>query len=134
MPNPVSRYIDALIAGDEAAIRSSFTEDATWTVRNGLPLAGPWTGRDAIVDDFLGHMREHLDPGSIRFEIGPMLDAGDTVVLEWTSHARTRAGELLQNACCGVFELRDGRIAAVREYLDSEHVAAVLFGGRGRSG
>jgi ketosteroid isomerase-like protein len=124
----VRRYLDALIAGDDLAIRDSFTEDATWIVKNDLPLAGPWIGREVIVSDFLGQMAQRLEPGSIRFEIGPMLVDGNTVVLEWIAHARTRAGERFEDACCGIFEIRDGRIAAVREYLDSRHVGDVLFG------
>jgi len=32
------------------------------------------------------------------------------------------------NAYCGVFRVRRGRIAEVREYLDSLHAAQVLFG------
>jgi ketosteroid isomerase-like protein len=31
------------------------------------------------------------------------------------------------NAYCGVFRVRHGRIAEVREYLDSLHAAQVLF-------
>jgi uncharacterized protein len=124
----VQRYLDALIAGDEAAILDSFTEDATWSIKTDLPLAGPWIGRDAIVHDFLGQMGQRLEPGSVRFETGAMLADGSTVVLEWTARARNRAGERFEDACCGIFQIRDGRIAAVREYFDSRHVARVLFG------
>jgi ketosteroid isomerase-like protein len=36
-------------------------------------------------------------------------------------------GKQYANEYCGVFVIRDGRIAEVREYLDSRHVAETLF-------
>lgn len=39
------RYVAAVQAGDEKAIRELFAEDATWTVHAGqLPISGTWTG------------------------------------------------------------------------------------------
>jgi uncharacterized protein len=49
----VQRYLDALLVGDVDTIRESFAEEATWTMHGDLPIAGPWLGRDQIVDDFL---------------------------------------------------------------------------------
>ena len=48
-----------------------------------------------------------------------MVAEGDRVTLEWTSRARTATGEPYENFCIGVFTVRDGRIAAVREYMDT---------------
>jgi ketosteroid isomerase-like protein len=44
---------------------------------------------------------------------------------------RSRLGNRppVDNEYCGVFGIRDGRIAEVREYLDSLHAAQVLFSG-----
>ena len=41
------------------------------------------------------------------------------MTLEWTSRARTATGVPYENFCIGVFTVRDGRIAAVREYMDT---------------
>ena len=124
----VQRYLDALLAGDVDVIRDSFTEDATWTMHGDLPIAGPWKGRDAIVDDFLQQLGATLfEPGSQRFEFPLLVAAGDTVVLEWRVHARSRAGIEYDNEYCGVFLVEDGRIRAVREYMDTGYAARVLF-------
>lgn len=48
---------------------------------------------------------------------------GDQVVAECTSRAVTRFGR----PCLGVFTVRDGRIASVREYMDTQLAAQVLF-------
>ena len=42
-------------------------------------------------------------------------------------HARSRAGIEYDNEYCGVFLVEDGRIRAVREYMDTGYAARVLF-------
>jgi uncharacterized protein len=132
MTNPkqvVRRYLDALVAGDLAVIRDSFAEDAVWTMYGDLPIAGPWRGRDAIVDEFLVAAAGALyEPGSVQFEFPTLLGEADTVVLEWRVRARTARGADYANAYCGLFTVRAGRIAEVREYLDTQYAARTLFG------
>jgi ketosteroid isomerase-like protein len=132
MTNPkqvVRRYLDALVAGDLDTIRDSFAEDAVWTIYGDLPIAGPWRGREAIVDEFLVAAAGALyEPGSIEFAFPTLIGEGDTVVLEWRVRARTAAGADYANAYCGLFTVRAGRIAEVREYLDTQYAARTLFG------
>jgi ketosteroid isomerase-like protein len=124
----LQRYLDALVAGDIETIRDSFTEDATWTIKADLPIAGPWHGRDQIVDEFLAAvMGERFIPGSHVFEFPTMIADGDTIALEWHVSARSAAGDPYENDYCGVFVIQDGKIAAVREYLDSGYATRVLF-------
>lgn len=124
----LQRYLDALVAGDIDTIRDSFSEDATWTVKADLPVAGPWLGRDQIVDDFLAAvMGERFEAGSHVFTFPTMIADGDSVALEWHVSARNAAGEPYENDYCGIFIIRDGKITTVREYLDSRYAARVLF-------
>jgi ketosteroid isomerase-like protein len=124
----VQRYLDALLAGDIDTIRDSFAEDATWSMHGDLPLAGPWKGRDQIVDDFLRAVGSELyEAGSQSFEFPTLIAEGDTVALEWHVQARTAAGLEYDNEYCGIFIVRDGRIAVVREYLDSRYAAQRLY-------
>jgi ketosteroid isomerase-like protein len=115
----LTRYVDALHAGDEQAIRDSFA-DASWTLRAGdLPISGTWTGRDAITDEFLAGALAYYDPESINLEVTGLLADEDRVVLQWTTRARTRTGQAYENECIGVFTVRDGKIQSVREYMDT---------------
>lgn len=124
----IQRYLDALLAGDIDTIRDSFAEDATWTMYGELPIAGPWRGRDSIVDEFLTRAAGALfEPGSHAFDFPTLIAEGDTVALEWRVRARTAAGAPYDNHYCGIFVVRDGKIAAVREYLDSGRAARLLF-------
>ncbi len=122
------RYVAAVQAGDTVAIRAAFAEDATWTVHAGqLPISGTWTGRDAIIDEFLAEAMAHYEPGSVSLEITGMIAEGDRVVLQWTSRARTRDGRRYENGCIGVFTIRAGKIQHVREYMDTLYASEVAF-------
>jgi uncharacterized protein len=110
----------ALQSGDEQAIRSFFAEGATWTLRAAdTPISGTWTGREAIIDGFFATAMAHREPGSVRIEVTAMIAEQDQVVLQWTSRARMSDGEPYENDCIGVFTVRDGKIQAVREYMDT---------------
>jgi uncharacterized protein len=46
------------------------------------------------------------------------------------SRATARGGAACHNRNPGVFTVRDGKIASVREHTDTQHVEHVLFGRR----
>jgi limonene-1,2-epoxide hydrolase len=69
------------------------------------------------------------EPGSsVALEVTSVLSVGDQVIAEWTSRATARGGAAYHNRNIGIFTVRDGKIAAVREYTDTQHAAHVLFG------
>ena len=125
--NLLQRYVAALQAGDTDAVRTFFTEDATWTLQAGrLPMSGTWEGRDQIMDGFFATAMAHYEPGSVELEVTSMIAEQDHVVMQWTSRARTRDGRPYENGCIGVFTLRDGAIAFVREYMDTLYAATAF--------
>jgi uncharacterized protein len=124
----LQRYLDALVAGDLPTITDSFAEDATWSLHGDLPMSGTKRGRDEIIEFLLSAGVLYM-AGTQSFEFGSITVEDERAVLEWTVRGTSAAtGEQYDNAYCGVFVIRDGRIAAVREYLDSLHAATVLFG------
>jgi uncharacterized protein len=127
----MERYVAALVAGDADAVRDFFADDATWWLVGDLPISGTWNGREAIMADFFGTAMAHYEPGSVSLEVTGMVAEGDQVTLEWTSRARTSTGEPYENFCIGVFTVRDGRIAAVREYMDTAYAHRVAFAAAG---
>jgi uncharacterized protein len=124
----VIRYVEAVRDGDIDVVRDSFAVDATWTYPGSLPISKVWEGRDSIVADFLGGMGARLKPGApLVIALTNVVAEGEQVVAEWTSDGTTAAGAAYSNRCLGVFVVRDGRIASIREYADTHHVADVLF-------
>jgi NADPH:quinone reductase-like Zn-dependent oxidoreductase/ketosteroid isomerase-like protein len=124
----MTAYLDALVAGDLPAIADSFAEDATWSLPGHLPLSGTKHGRAEIMDFLIG-AGGLFAPGTQSFEFGETTAEGDCVVLEWrVTGTGAATGRRYDNSYCGVFVVRAGRIAEVREYLDTQHAAGVLFG------
>lgn len=125
----VRDYVATLQKGDIDALRASFTSDATWWLRGDLPVSGTWTGPGEILDVFLAAMVDRLDTSKpLTQELTGIVADGDTVVAEWTSRATTRDGRPYENDYAVVFVVRDGKIAAVREYFDTGYARRVLFG------
>jgi ketosteroid isomerase-like protein len=124
----LDRYLDALLAGDLDAIRASFAPDAVWTLHGDVPIAGPWRGRDSIVDDFLVEVGGSLfEAGTQSFEWLSRTSDDRAAVLEWRGRARTAAGRDYDNRYLGIFEVADDQITAVREFTDTAYLNAVLF-------
>lgn len=124
----VHDYVAALQRGDLEALRRSFAPGATWSLRGGLPVSGTWTGPDEILDGFLAAMTARLDATRpLSQTLHRVVADGDTAVAEWTSRATTATGAAYENDYAVVFEVRDGLIAAVREYFDTAYAARVLF-------
>jgi uncharacterized protein len=122
------RYVAALEAGDELTVRELFAVDATWTLAAGeLPISGVWHGRDTILNEFLATALSYYEPGSVNLEITGMIAEDDHVALQWTSRARTRDGRGYENDCIGVFTVREGKIHAVREYMDTLYAHDRVF-------
>jgi ketosteroid isomerase-like protein len=77
--------------------------------------------------DFLGAVMTRFVPDTLRFDVRSLTVEGDRAVLEWGVTARTITGKAYDNSYLAVFELGDGRIAQVREYADTQHIADVMF-------
>jgi ketosteroid isomerase-like protein len=123
----VRRYVAAVEAGDQQAIREVFAEDAVWTLQAGqLPISGTWKSRDTIMGEFLASALAYYEPGTVQLEITTMIAEHNEVVMQWTSRARTRQGRPYENGCIGVFTIRDGKMAAVREYMDTLYASTVF--------
>lgn len=121
------RYVTAVSDGDEKVIRELFAADATWRLDAGdLPISGTWNGRETIMGEFLAVAMSHYQPGSVDLEITAMIAHGEQVVLQWTSRARTLDGEPYENGCIAIFTVRDGKIQAVREYMDTLYASRVF--------
>lgn len=64
----------------------------------------------------------------MRFELETVLTEGRHAIAEYTGTGRAADGQRdYRNHYCMAFEFRDGRIRAVREYLDTAHVRDPLL-------
>lgn len=123
----VLAFIEAINRGDASALRDLLAEDAEWTMPGNLPISGTYRGRDAIFTDFLARNMQGLEPGSVRIEVRSLVAEGSIASVEWLHTSRTAAGQPYRNDYSNVFEVRDGRIVRVREYVDTQRVQETFF-------
>ncbi|HKZ72625.1 MAG TPA: nuclear transport factor 2 family protein [Steroidobacteraceae bacterium] len=63
----------------------------------------------------------------LKMTVKSLIAEGDKVAVEFESYGPLRNGRVYNNEYHGLFTLRDDRICAVREYLDTQHVFATFF-------
>lgn len=120
-------YMGALAKGDFTALRAFFGPDSTWTLAGDLPLSRTWIGPAEIFDEFIPAMFTRLVPESMEFEFESLIAEGEQVLAEWNTRGLARSGGRYDQHCLAVFTVRDGKIAAVREYIDTLHAQTVVF-------
>ena len=120
-------YMRILQTGDMEALRAFFLPDATWTLTGDLPLSRTWTGPGQIFDEFIPAMFTRFVPETVELEFEGVIAEGERVFAEWNTRAQTRSGHRYDQHCLAVFTIHDGRIASVREYLDTLHAHRAVF-------
>ena len=124
----VRHFFDRLNAEDLEAVRALLTEDAAWLPQaRDMPGAGEYRGRDVIIDDFLRPIRGMFQPGSPSNRILSLATNGGLVLTETHGTGFLADGRVYDNRYAWAFVLRDGKIAEIREYLDSYYIIR-LFG------
>lgn len=124
----VTDYVTLIAAGDREAAIALFAEDATWTYPGRLSISRTWRGKQEIFGDFLGRIGTYFAADGLPvITLTHVLADGPQAVAEWTTVGTAANGEPYENQCLGVFTVEDGRITAVREYLDTDHVAHTLL-------
>ena len=121
---------------DNAAIIREFV--AAWSRLDADELTGYFTEDGIYHNMMLPPVQGHaaLRPfiagflaswSSAQWELVNLVASDDLVVAERVDRA-VAGGKPVALPCCGVFELRDGKIAAWRDYFDMGTYAAALAG------
>ena len=120
-------FFEVLSSGDLEALRAFYHEKSTWEpkVKN-IAGAGKHVG-SAIIDEFLAPVRGMFEPGDPKVHVQNMFSDGPMVCVESFSTGKTMDGKIYENDYCWVFEVSNGKIDSMREYMDS-HYTAQLFG------
>jgi uncharacterized protein (TIGR02246 family) len=123
----VARFFKVLEKGDANAIADSYTDDGyVWTMGNTL-ISGKF-GKEqirAVSAAVLGAF-----PEGIRFSITGITAEGDRVAVEAESVGTHVSGKIYSNMYHFLFILRDGKIAVMKEYMDTERVTDILCDGQ----
>jgi ketosteroid isomerase-like protein len=124
----VLEFFDALNTENFTRLRELLHEEATWTpMIRGIPGAGVHRGKSGIIDQFLIPVRGMFRPGDPKTTVDTICSKGSLVLTETRGLGQVADGRTYENQYAWAFEIRDGKILAVREYMDSLYVAN-LFG------
>ena len=117
----VRSYLDAIGRGDHAVAYEAFADDATGKTPPSMPWPGFFRGRRAIFDEYFAVDKGLFKTGMEEYdlELTNVVAAGDCVVVEMTHRSQGLNDKPYETEHCLVFTVRDGKIQAVREYIDS---------------
>ena len=123
----VVRLLEAFGRGDFDTAANLFAMDATLWVVGNLPFSGTLVGRKEIAERNLIPSGKLSLPGSTSIELGMIISHGQHVAAEWVFKRKTLDGRDYANAFCGLFEVREGEITKMREYLDTLYAKEMLW-------
>ena len=111
--------------GDMDRCFELLADDIAWTNIGTTKFSGTFVGKQALMDELLGPLFGQLKAG-IGSTIERLTAEGDIVVAQTSGTAETHDGTPYNNSYCQVIQVRDGKIAAVKEYFDTALVDAVF--------
>jgi ketosteroid isomerase-like protein len=124
--NVVLSFFENFSAGKVDAALAMLADTATWWVAGNpekFVLAG--TKTKAQFAELLNGIGAAM-PKGLRVTPKGLTAEGDRVAVEAESYGETATGKVYNNLYHFLFEVRDGKIQAVREYLDTMHAKEVL--------
>jgi ketosteroid isomerase-like protein len=108
-------------ASDIPGVLALMTDDVTWRIP-GKPELSPAAGvyGKERIGRLFRRMLEQLEDGLKMTVLGSIAE-GDRVAVEVESSGDLRNGRRYRQQYHFLFTMRDGKIASVREYLDTHH-------------
>jgi ketosteroid isomerase-like protein len=116
-------------ASDMDGVMALMTDDVTWRIPGKpelLPTAG--TYQKEALRKLFDRMLAQLESG-LKMDVVATISEGDRVAAEVTSSGDLRNGRKYRQEYHFVIAFRAGKIASVREYLDTQHVHDVWLRG-----
>jgi len=122
----VAEFMEVFSAGDVPKILSYLDESATWWVAGNLEgISG--TKNKKEFGEMLAGLSGLTVSGAITLTPLAWTAEGERVAVETESYSELRNGRVYNNLYHFVFEVRDGKIRSIKEFLDTEHTRAVFL-------
>lgn len=123
-------FLGHYAAGRYEAALAMLAPDSQWWLPghpDEFPAAG-WADKATVERRLAGNLK--LLPNGLQITTGAITAEDDRVAIEAESEATLVNGRKYHNRYHFLFILRDGRIHAVKEYLDTLHAASALGSAR----
>ena len=121
----VKGIYDAFARGDVPAVLGAFAEDIDWFEAEGMPYGGSYRGGEAVAQNVFGPISEDVDAFAIIPE--EAIGSGATVaaIVRYTGTGKA-TGKALDVPVVHVWEIRDGKLARFRQFIDTVKFAEVV--------
>lgn len=122
----VAEFMEVFSTGDVDKILSYLAESATWWVGGTLEGISGTKNKEEF-GEMLAGLSTLTTTGAIRLTPLAWTAEGSRVAVETESYSELKNGRIYNNLYHFVFEVRDGRIERIKEFLDTEHTRAVFL-------
>jgi ketosteroid isomerase-like protein len=121
----ITAIMEALARGERQPFGDAMADDFTWHMIGSTPWSGTFAGKADVRERIL---RPLFTQFATQYTNTPkrILADGDFVVVECNGHVITKTGKPYCNTYCYVIRMRDGKMAELTEYFDTELVSTAL--------
>jgi ketosteroid isomerase-like protein len=115
----------AFARGDVPAVLGAFAEDIEWYEAEGMPYGGLHRGGDAVLQNVFGPIAEDVEGFAVTPE--ELIGSGEAVaaVVRYTGTGKA-TGKALDVPVVHVWDIRDGKAARFRQFIDTVKFAEVV--------
>jgi uncharacterized protein len=121
----VKGIYDAFARGDVPAVLGAFADDIEWFEAEGMPYGGLYRGPEAVAQNVFGPITEDVEGFAVTSE--ELIGSGETVaaVVRYTGTGKA-TGMALDLPVVHVWEIRDGKVARFRQFIDTVKFAEIV--------
>ncbi len=123
----VREFFASMGRGDVTAIVAAYADDGHLMTMGRTLISGKFTR--AQIQAAAARIYE-VFPQGLTFTIDAMTAEGERVAVEAHSEGRHVSGALYSNEYHFLFVFRDGKLALLKEYMDTERVTDILCAGQ----
>ncbi len=123
----VQQWFDHIAAGNAEAAFALFADDVVYDLKGTTPVSGVYRGLEQIVNEFFVPWRKQID-GDLVVHVDELIGEGERVVALGHGEAKTVFGLPYNNDYAFVFTVKNGKITAVAEFLDTALVETAAYG------
>ena len=116
---------DALARGDLPVVLGAMADDIEWYEAEGMPYGGVYHGGEAVAKNVFGPITQDIPDFAVTPE--EFIASGDAVavVARYTGTGKA-SGKQLDLSVVHVWDVRDGKIARVRQFVDTAKFLEVV--------
>ena len=121
----VRQIYEAMERGDRSVFAEAVHPDYVWRLAGRYSWAGSFEGQDNVRRKLLRPLFNQFET-EYRANAVNLIAEGEFVVAEVRGDVMTKSGARYDNEYCFIFRFRDGKIAEITEYCDSDLIERVL--------